>query len=186
MAVVRRTGSEPVIRALLCLALLVGGSLLVLRGVRSMGERGRVADVAIRFLEAVRDGDALAAHALLADPQRSRHARRVATTALQPTPDAAIDLHTIRLDGDTATVEARIERQGYVVRPRLTLKRRANGEWRITGVGHLEVDPRWVDRFAETLPEQDRPLADVLRSDDRAGRKHETRSTKSETNPKHE
>lgn len=149
------------ILALLCASLLLGGGALLVRGWQRSRLEADVERVARAFLEAVRDGDALSAHALLDDASREKHAKRVATFNWPATPEARVRVRSITFLDDEAVAETRIYHDGFELLPVLHL-RRFESEWRITRIRDLAVDPKWDKLLDRARDQRDRNVSREL------------------------
>lgn len=148
----------------LCLA-AAGVGLLVFGGQRWLDERA-AKHVVDEFLAAVREGDRDRVLAHLSAPQRravEAHHKEDDSLLWQPTADFRWTIRRIRLDGNEATAELSLERDGFYLEAVLRLTRSRSSSWKIDAVEEIHRDPGLDRALRQAAREEGERMADELR-----------------------
>lgn len=146
-------------------ALAVGGLALVSLGVQRWLDHRAAAGVVHSFLNGLETGDRKSVLSHL-DP-RQRHALE-STAYEQPQSFWSLHegfeyrIHHVEVTGDRATVQAWIEKQGFVIKPAVYLTRSPTRHWKIESIENVAVDPLWLDAQHERARIEGEALAAEL------------------------
>jgi hypothetical protein len=141
-----------VIRRLIAAGLIAVGVGIVALGIRTGVDHHRANQVVRTLMEAVERGDRSTALSVLHPKQRARAELWPANSAADdwsPVPGITWRVHHLALNGDRAIARLWVEKQGYVVEPRIGLRRGTDGSWQVDAIDGLTVDPRWDDAQQE-------------------------------------
>ncbi len=145
-------------------ALLLTGSLLVAAGAQKwLASRQPVAAIDALF-ESIRDGDRQRYLRLLLPEWRERlEAAGTAEAAWTPEPGLTWRIHRLTVRGNDAEAEVWVEKDGFLVKPRVRLKRSEAHVWHVAAVEPFDVDPRWADLQQARDEELARTLSERLK-----------------------
>lgn len=136
------------IRKLAIVALVIAGAGLVVAGGQKWLDGRSAAKTVRQFMTALRDGDRETVWSLLPPKQKkiaqADHEHGRADKWL-PHPGVTYRLHSLEISGAECQARLWIEKNGFVVKPTIHLRRSDTGQWKILRVENLKVDPRWKD-----------------------------------------
>lgn len=114
----------------------------------------------VAFVEALKAGDQQAALKLI-DPHCAPGLSS-ATEAWEPSPRLQYRIVKLETWPDMAKVQVRMSELGYSVQPEFSLERDPSGNWLVTEIANVEVDPRWVTKQRERRQQENDQLAREL------------------------
>lgn len=144
-------------------ALLIGGVLLVARGLWPVSGTPQPRQVVTAFVKALERGDRPAALALMGETARAQATGPAFPEVWQPSKHFSWKLRELRVDGPTALARVHLRDSGFFVESEIVLSRRPTGEWEIASLAIDRVDPRFAERERRLAEEAEARLAQELR-----------------------
>ena len=129
-------------------ALVIAGAGLIVAGGQKWLDARSAAGTVRQFMTAVRDGDRETVYSLLPPAQK-----KIAQAADEdgrpnrwlPNPGVSYRLHSLDISGIEGKARLWIEKNGFVIKPTMHLRRSDTGQWKILRIEDLEVDRLWQD-----------------------------------------
>ena len=137
------------------------GVFFIFAGVRRWSADQAPKHVIAALAEAIRDGNPEAARQLLA-PRTAGSRRMLNVVDWTPSPGLEYRIHKLEVFGDIARAELWLADVGYVIKPEITLEQLTDGDWKITDISKMEVDPRWLEAERQQQAVADERLAQEL------------------------
>lgn len=119
------------------------------------------------FFTAVIEGDTPSAQQVLSsDLQQSMRMQlqKDDVFTLPPETGLTYSIHHTEISGTTAVVNVTIEKQGFRLKPIVSLEKSSTNLWQITKIENLTEDPLWEDSRKELARRNDNELAKQLQN----------------------
>ncbi len=135
----------------------------VMLGTAAWREDDVLRKLVVRFFQDVAAGRRDAALNALSDDYRASLSGGALADAWSTDESMDIRVLSVAQQTDRAELQVSVGKSGFSIKPRVTLRRSRRGEWKITAIDDIAVDPRWVrqqerdsgehlaDEFAEKL-----------------------------------
>ena len=150
------------LRKLTIAGLIIAGMLLVVSGAQKWLDQRAARKVLDSFIVALKEGDREQALALLDSQQRDdveAGTRGDNADSWTPHRNLKYRIHHIEISGNRAMAQLWIEKDGFVIQPRVHLIRSETSLWKISHIENLQIDPLWEDVQRELARQSGENLA---------------------------